>query len=163
LERLTIPSSGFSSPTAILNRVDLPEPLGPTRAILEPGLICQEKFSKSVELPNRCLISMNCSMVPRNIEVPPHESAEGFAGFESSAYFLLASSSFLALRCCTYLLVSPFIFSTAFFKAWSSSPALILLIFLFFFSAVSSDIGTFRCVRIAKIYGNTPFDNLFWS
>ncbi|EJZ43531.1 hypothetical protein LEP1GSC178_3629 [Leptospira licerasiae str. MMD4847] len=37
-----------------------------------------------------------------------------------------------------------------------------MLIFLFFFSAVSSDIGTFRCVRIAKIYGNTPFDNLFW-
>ncbi|TGM90866.1 hypothetical protein EHR05_08780 [Leptospira licerasiae] len=36
-----------------------------------------------------------------------------------------------------------------------------MLIFLFFFSAVSSDIGTFRCVRIAKIYGNTPFDNLF--
>lgn len=45
LSIITFPSSGSSNFVRILKRVDLPDPLGPINATIEPGAMARSKFS----------------------------------------------------------------------------------------------------------------------
>src|SRR5262245_21311664 len=50
----TLPSSGLSSPAMIRSRVDLPLPLGPSRAVSEPPAMASETLSTATNpLSNR--------------------------------------------------------------------------------------------------------------
>src|SRR5829696_456640 len=50
---VTSPVSGVSSPAMMRSRVDLPPPLGPSRAVSEPDGISTETSSRATNSPNR--------------------------------------------------------------------------------------------------------------
>jgi hypothetical protein len=49
----TVPASGRSSPAITRSRVDLPLPLGPSRAVSEPLGISTDTSSSAAKSPNR--------------------------------------------------------------------------------------------------------------
>jgi hypothetical protein len=52
-ERITSPVSGHSSPATIRRSVDLPEPLGPRRAVSEPPSTSSDTSSRATNSPKR--------------------------------------------------------------------------------------------------------------
>ena len=60
--RLTVPSSGDSSPTIIRKSVDLPAPLGPTRPTFSPGLSWKSASMKSTCRPY-CLLTLENEII----------------------------------------------------------------------------------------------------
>src|SRR6266850_7348497 len=61
------PRSGVSRPTRILRRVDLPEPLGPTRPAWSPSSNPNDRSSKSDRVPKALLTASQLSRSGRAI------------------------------------------------------------------------------------------------
>src|SRR5713226_4291202 len=75
----TSPSSGVSSPTIIRNIVVLPEPFGPTRPTLSPGLSWKEASTKRTCRPY-CLLTLENEIIGSG-----HSLACDRAGYRRSA------------------------------------------------------------------------------
>src|SRR5690349_24947319 len=64
---VTVPSSAYSRPAMMRRRVDLPPPLGPSRAVRPPLGIETETSSRATKSPKRLLMWLTSMLMGRSV------------------------------------------------------------------------------------------------
>src|SRR3954469_211318 len=85
----TVPASAVSRPAMTRSRVDLPPPLGPSRAVNDPDGISTETSSRATKSPKRLVMLMASipmsSLVLRAEDVHDQQGAHGQPGQQEGA------------------------------------------------------------------------------